>query len=142
MEMKKIKVDCFHEIPGDFTGIAEFSKGRKVWLLNGRIHRSKGPAVEEKDGTKMWIQNGKQHRRGSPAIIKSSGDQFWWQNGLIHRIDGPAAEYIDGDRKYFVFHQELSEKQFEIFLFLLKNSFQKKKTKKLMMIFVKLVTAK
>jgi hypothetical protein len=34
--------------------------GSKEWWLNGKLHRTDGPAVERADGMKMWWLNGKQ----------------------------------------------------------------------------------
>ena len=33
------------------------SNGTKRWYLNGKQHRTDGPAVEFKDGTKLWYLN-------------------------------------------------------------------------------------
>jgi hypothetical protein len=34
--------------------------GSKEWLLNGKLHRTDGPAYEWADGRKEWWLNGKQ----------------------------------------------------------------------------------
>jgi len=66
--------------------------GVQVWRLDGKLHRTDGPAVI--DGKRQtWYLNGKRHRTDGPAII--SGEyQVWWVNGKMNRTDGPA--YIDG----------------------------------------------
>ena len=35
----------------------EWPNGWKVWYLNGKRHRTDGPAVEESDGSKYWFLN-------------------------------------------------------------------------------------
>jgi len=36
------------------------SNGTKCWYLNGKFHRTDGPAIEYTDGTKHWFLNGTQ----------------------------------------------------------------------------------
>ena len=36
----------------------ECSDGTKEWRLNGTLHRTDGPAIEDSDGTKEWWLNG------------------------------------------------------------------------------------
>ena len=33
--------------------------GTKEWLLNGKLHRTDGPAIEWANGNKSWYLNGK-----------------------------------------------------------------------------------
>ena len=33
--------------------------GTKHWYLNGKLHRTDGPAIEYRNGTKCWYLNGK-----------------------------------------------------------------------------------
>ena len=33
--------------------------GSKVWFLNGKLHRTDGPAIEYPDGSKEWYSDGK-----------------------------------------------------------------------------------
>lgn len=35
-----------------------YKYGRKVWYLNGYIHREDGPAIEWPSGIKVWCLNG------------------------------------------------------------------------------------
>jgi len=40
----------------------EYVNGTKYWLLNGKYHRTDGPAVERSDGaTKFWYLNDKEY---------------------------------------------------------------------------------
>ena len=52
-KIKTIKMD------GELL-VIEWSDGAKVWYLNGKLHRTDGPAVERADGSKSWYLNGKQ----------------------------------------------------------------------------------
>ena len=40
--------------------LVEYADGSKEWYLNGKRHRTDGPAVEYADGTKEWFLNGEQ----------------------------------------------------------------------------------
>jgi hypothetical protein len=55
--------------------------GTKYWRLNGKIHRTDGPAVEYADGSKSWWLNGKYHRTDGPAVEYADGKE-WWINGI------------------------------------------------------------
>ena len=57
------------------------SDGTKYWLLNGKLHREDGPAVERSDGTKQWFLNGKPHREDGPAVDRSDGIKYWYLHG-------------------------------------------------------------
>jgi hypothetical protein len=57
--MNTLKVMYWNDIPECYTGIVEHPDGIKVWyLLNGRLHREDGPAIEYMDGEKHWYLNG------------------------------------------------------------------------------------
>jgi len=56
--------------------------GSKFWNLNGRFHRTDGPAIEGADGTKGWWLNGQLHRTDGPAIEGADGTKEWYLNGL------------------------------------------------------------
>jgi hypothetical protein len=56
-------------------------EGNEFWRLNGKLHRTDGPAVIYVDGRQDWYHNGKRHRVGGPAIILADGSTEWWQNG-------------------------------------------------------------
>ena len=64
--------------------------GHKFWLLNGKLHREDGPAVEYADGSKSWYINGKCHREDGPAIEWSDGTKEWY-------VDGEKIEVADND---------------------------------------------
>jgi hypothetical protein len=76
--------------------------GRKSWYLNGRRHRTDGPAVEYADGSKEWYLNGIHHRTDGPAIEYADGDKYWYIYNELHRTDGPAIIYADGDKSWYI----------------------------------------
>jgi hypothetical protein len=58
-----------------------FPNGDKAWWLNGKRHRTDGPAVEWANGTKEWWFNGNLHRTDGPAIKWANGTKEWYLNG-------------------------------------------------------------
>jgi hypothetical protein len=54
------------------------------------------------DGTKRWYLNGKLHRTDGPAIEYASGSKEWYLNDRLHRTDGPAIERADGSKEWFL----------------------------------------
>tara|TARA_S200002703_G_C3666348_1_gene204568 strand:- start:291 stop:584 length:294 start_codon:yes stop_codon:yes gene_type:complete len=58
-----------------------FDTGTKHWLLNGKLHREDGPAIEYADGGKYWYLDGKRHREDGPAIEWADGDKCWYLDG-------------------------------------------------------------
>jgi hypothetical protein len=54
------------------------------------------------DGTKQWRLNGKLHRSDGPAIERADGSKSWWLNDELHRTDGPAFEEADGRKEWFL----------------------------------------
>ena len=58
-----------------------FADGDKAWLLNGKLHREDGPAVEYVDGGKEWCLNGKLHRLDGPAVKRADGTKEWYLDG-------------------------------------------------------------
>lgn len=64
-------------------------------------------------GTRRWRVNGRYHRTDGPAVERFDGVHYWYVDGLLHRTDGPAIESADGqgwclnDRLYTSFTQWL-----------------------------------
>jgi hypothetical protein len=58
-----------------------YDNGDKFWYLDGKVHRTDGPAVECADGTKIWLLNGKRHRVDGPAIEYAYGGKHWYLDG-------------------------------------------------------------
>ena len=67
---------------------------KKIWYLNGQLHREDGPAIECEDGHKEWYIHGKCNREDGPAIEGAYGYNAWYLNGKRHREDGPALETV------------------------------------------------
>ena len=59
----------------------KYDNGSKIWFLNGKCHRTDGPAIECSDGRKCWFLNAKRHRTDGPAIECSDGSKSWYLNG-------------------------------------------------------------
>ena len=76
--------------------------GVKFWRLNGKRHRTDGPAAEHPDGDKEWWLNGELHRTDGPAVELAAGEKEWWLNGLRHRTDGPALEFANGTKWWYL----------------------------------------
>jgi hypothetical protein len=71
--------------------------------------------IESKFGYKAWYVDGRRHRTDGPAVIYDNGDEFWYARNQFHRTDGPAVIrhygehewWINGD--YFSFNEWLKE---------------------------------
>jgi hypothetical protein len=46
--------------------------------------------------------NGKRHRTDGPAVERTNGDKFWYLNDQLHRTDGPAVEGANGNKSWFL----------------------------------------
>nr|QMP83504.1 MAG: hypothetical protein [Caudoviricetes sp.] len=64
------------------------------------------------DGSRYWLLNGKLHREDGPAMEFTNGNRYWYLNGQLHREDGPAFEYADGDRYWYLNGEEYTKKEF------------------------------
>lgn len=62
------------------------------------------------NGTKHWQLNGKYHRTDGPAY-ECLNAKFWYINNRLHRIDGPACEYSDGLKNWYIKGNPLTEQQ-------------------------------
>lgn len=79
-------------------GIIEISGKHRRWLMDGKLHREDGPAIEA--DAEEWFVEGKRHRDGGPAYVRGK-DFEYWQNGKLHRQDGPAVVYENGDCEWY-----------------------------------------
>ena len=110
-----------------------YPSGIKSWLMNGKLHREDGPAIEWPDGVKEWYLNGKllteqefNTRMNTKELtinpieelleytvkVYPNGSKFWWLNEELHREDGPAIEWLDGTKEWYLNGVELSEQDF------------------------------
>ena len=51
--------------------------GDKRWYLNGELHRTDGPAVENANGNKYWYLNNE--LVAMEDVLPDPKDQFWWR---------------------------------------------------------------
>jgi len=58
-----------------------YPNGKKEWRLNGKLHRTDGPAIEWTGGSKEWRLNGKLHRTDGPAVEMADGSKMWFLDG-------------------------------------------------------------
>ena len=63
MEPVIIKAKSWEDIPENYNGIVEYADRVKYWLLNGKFHRTDGPAIEDSDGRRYWYVDGECHTR-------------------------------------------------------------------------------
>ena len=71
------------------------------YKLDGKYHRTDGPAMIDNGGTEEWLVNGKYHRLDGPAVIRKYYCNWWYKNEILHRLDGPAVEYVKEDMKKY-----------------------------------------
>jgi hypothetical protein len=62
---------------------------------------SESKCITDGNGDRHWMLDGKLHRTDGPAIIFKSGGQFWYNHGKLHRTDGPAAMYSGGTISWY-----------------------------------------
>jgi hypothetical protein len=63
----------------------------------------------DEDGDTVWRLNGKYHRTDGPAIIfANQGYKAWWVHDARHRTDGPAMEWGSGRKEWFLHGIRLS----------------------------------
>ncbi len=65
------------------------------------------------NGGKEWYLNGKRHRTDGPAIERANGGKYWYLNDKLHRTDGPAIEWADGSSAWYIDGKELSKSQID-----------------------------
>ena len=87
--------------------------GDKKWYNKVKqLHRTDGLAIERSNG--WWYLNGRRHRTDGPAVVLASGSKGWYLNGKLHRTDGPAIEYFNGTKKWYLNDKELSKEFFNV----------------------------
>lgn len=64
------------------------------WTLNGKNHRTDGPAEEYNNGDYMWYKHGKQHRLDGPAEL-DEGIEYWYVNGVYSATNNPAIRCVN-----------------------------------------------
>jgi hypothetical protein len=61
--------------------------GTKFWYLDGKLHRTDGPACEWVSGRKSWWIDGRRHRTDGAAIEYEDGHKTWWLDGYSYTFD-------------------------------------------------------
>ena len=57
----------------------------------------------DRHGNKYWVlMNGKLHRTDGPAVVWPNGDKLWYLNNERHRTDGPAVEFANGTKEWYL----------------------------------------
>jgi len=56
--------------------MTEYPTGAKFWYINGKLHRTDGPAVVRVDGTNGWCLNGIQV---TMEDVLTEQEAFWWR---------------------------------------------------------------
>jgi hypothetical protein len=83
------------------VGPAEWTSTSETWYINGKRHRSDGPADVYTAANKLHINyyyNNKLHKDNGPAVMY--GDRIeYWHHGKRHRTDGPAIDIANFDSK-------------------------------------------
>ena len=59
--------------------------------------------------------NGKLHRTDGPAVEYADGSKEWWLDGKKNRLDGPAIDHANGRKEWWIAGQRLLEEQFDTF---------------------------
>ena len=58
--------------------------------------------IVRENGDIGYYVNGKFHRTDGPAFIYADGTQEWWINDELHRDNGPAIEWPDGSYSWYL----------------------------------------
>ena len=70
-----------------------------------------GKKVDE-HGNIYYFMDDMLHREDGPAVEHVSGTKIWWIRGKIHNIHGPAIIYPDGQTRFYINDELVSERQF------------------------------
>ena len=80
----------------------DYMYNKTQYIIEGKLHRIDGPAIEWDNGSNDWFINDKRHNPNGPAVENRDGSKEWWINSKLHRLDGPAIEYADGSKEWWV----------------------------------------
>jgi hypothetical protein len=89
-----------------------YADGTQRWFIDGKLHRTDGPAIIYAIGTQAWYIDGKHHRTDGPAIIYADGSQAWYKDGKLHRTDGPAVIRADSTQEWYIHGNQKKEEEF------------------------------
>ena len=109
------------DYPTNYTGMIEDQWGNQRWYLNAISHRDNNlPAIILKNGTTEWRVNGRLHRTDGPAMDREDGYKEWFVDGKRHRIDGPACEDSNGIKVWFFDDKKVTEEACKLLCDMLK----------------------
>lgn len=75
---KPIKADSGFDIPPYGAYVATYPDGIKCWIVDGKYHRTDGPAVLSGDGKEYyWYKYNMLHRIGGPAGVKGNVEKYF-----------------------------------------------------------------
>ena len=77
--------------------MTEFSSTGKPISAEGGFDEARASGGEQS----FWLE-GKLHRTDGPALITREGDQHWYLHGRRHNAEGPAIVKADGRCLFFV----------------------------------------
>lgn len=83
-------IDCQtegSELPGSGAYLMIWVAGGRSWFLDGKLHRTDGPAEEYGDGVKLWLQHGRCRNIHGPAMLYSDGKVRYYINGQFMSYD-------------------------------------------------------
>ena len=75
------------------------------------------------DGKKLWYLNGKCHRTDGPAVERADGTKYWYLNNKLHRTDGPAVEYANGEKAWYLTGEEITEENYKLYMWVKTNDY-------------------
>jgi hypothetical protein len=86
----QIDYENFYEVDGAIReGVVEDAvwrrgnRERRLWLLDGRLHRLDGPAfIAVESGFRQWYREGELHREDGAAVIRPDGAREYWIEGM------------------------------------------------------------
>lgn len=96
--------DLFALIDTDNLFYLRFNYGEDnciAFFRNGKLSRSKKPAIIIGDSVCIWAQDGKIHRGKDKPAVKCEHNLHWYKNGQLHRDkDRPSIKYLDRSEWY------------------------------------------
>lgn len=80
-------------------------RGTKFYLLDGRCHRTDGPAIEYANGTIEYHTHGKLHRKDGPARIYFDGRVSYALCGNLLPKEEWFKRLTKEEQKFFMFNE-------------------------------------
>ncbi len=71
-----------------------YDDGVKHWLMNGKLHREDGPAIEYANGTKRWFLDGKEYSK--PVFLKKTSPVKEYTVAELEKLLGHPVKIVKG----------------------------------------------